>query len=80
MGSEKCEIFSAQAYWCISDGKADKWFINCQIGIWKILSEGVYVQFENPIDDNYVSLFNKLALITTLENYFEQFEALMLSD
>ncbi|XP_026409868.1 uncharacterized protein LOC113304966 [Papaver somniferum] len=68
------------------EGKADKWFLNFQIGkpflSWKEISEGVCARFENPVDDNFIGSFNKLCQITTVEEYFEQFEApkaLMLS-
>ncbi|XP_026399465.1 uncharacterized protein LOC113295338 [Papaver somniferum] len=64
------------------EGKADKWFLNFQIAkpflSWKKLSEGVYARFENPVDDNFIGSFNKLCQVTTVEEYFEQFEALML--
>ncbi|XP_026433888.1 uncharacterized protein LOC113331395 [Papaver somniferum] len=68
------------------EGKADKWFLNFQIGkpflSWRELADGVCARFENPVDDNFIGSFNKLCQVTTVEEYFEQFEslkALMLS-
>ncbi|XP_026450846.1 uncharacterized protein LOC113350969 [Papaver somniferum] len=46
------------------------------------LEDGVCARFENPMDDNFIGSFNKLCQVTTVEEYFEQFEslkALMLS-
>ncbi|XP_026452105.1 uncharacterized protein LOC113352508 [Papaver somniferum] len=68
------------------DGKAGKWFENFRLNkhhiSWPDLAESICSRFENPAHDNIVGIFNKLAQLTTVEAYFEEFEyykALLLS-
>ncbi|XP_026451448.1 uncharacterized protein LOC113351725 [Papaver somniferum] len=61
-------------------GKADKWFLNFQVGkhriTWYELDRGICSRFENPVEENFVGAFNKLVQINSVEEYFDQFEAL----
>ncbi|XP_026459345.1 uncharacterized protein LOC113360006 [Papaver somniferum] len=68
------------------DGKADSWFLDFLTGktfiSWPVFVEAICSRFEDLGNDNYVGFFNKLSLLNSVEEYFEQFEqlkALMLS-
>ncbi|XP_026399861.1 uncharacterized protein LOC113295752 [Papaver somniferum] len=60
------------------DGKTSKWYDNfclTQAVIpWPYFCQSVCARFENPAHDNIVGIFNKLAQITTVDAYFEEFE------
>ncbi|XP_026416872.1 uncharacterized protein LOC113312322 [Papaver somniferum] len=62
------------------DGKANSWFLDYQEGKpfidWPQFSSDVCCQFEDVAYDNYVGSFNKLAQITTVEEYYERYESL----
>ncbi|XP_026378796.1 uncharacterized protein LOC113273262 [Papaver somniferum] len=60
------------------DGKANKLYDNfclTQTDItWPYFCNNVCAIFENPAQDNIVGLFNKLAQLTIVDAYFEEFE------
>ncbi|XP_026442759.1 uncharacterized protein LOC113342415 [Papaver somniferum] len=62
------------------DGKADKWFLNFQVGqtriTWFEFAHGICIRFENPMEENFIGSFNKLVQINFVEEYFEEFESL----
>ncbi|XP_026428528.1 uncharacterized protein LOC113324426 [Papaver somniferum] len=62
------------------DGKADKWFLNFQVGrnrvTWFEFTHGICIRFENPVEENFIGSFNKLVQINSVEEYFEEFESL----
>ncbi|XP_026453896.1 uncharacterized protein LOC113355284 [Papaver somniferum] len=62
------------------DGKADSWFLDYQEGKilidWLQFSSDICCRFEDVAYDNYVSSFNKLSQLTTVEEYYERYESL----
>ncbi|XP_026378571.1 uncharacterized protein LOC113273010 [Papaver somniferum] len=62
------------------DGKADKWFLNFQVGrnriTWFEFAHGICIIFENPVEENFIGSFNNLVQINSVEEYFEEFESL----
>ncbi|XP_026452109.1 uncharacterized protein LOC113352512 [Papaver somniferum] len=62
------------------DGKANKWFLNFQVGrhriLWYDFAHSIFSRFENPVDENFVGSFNKMMQLNSVEEYFDQFEAL----
>ncbi|XP_026410205.1 uncharacterized protein LOC113305366 [Papaver somniferum] len=60
------------------DGKASKWYDNfCltqAVITWPYFCHNVCARFENPVQDNIVGIFNKLAQLTIVDAYFEEFE------
>ncbi|XP_026383409.1 uncharacterized protein LOC113278901 [Papaver somniferum] len=68
------------------EGKVDSWFLDFLTGktfiYWLVFVEAICNRFEDLENDNYVGCFKKLSQLTSVEEYFEQFEqlkALMLS-
>ncbi|XP_026450670.1 uncharacterized protein LOC113350764 [Papaver somniferum] len=63
------------------DGKDDSWFLDYQEGKpfldWDKFVHDVCIRFEDVAYDNYVGSFNKLAQTSTVEEYFERYEAVM---
>ncbi|XP_026450604.1 uncharacterized protein LOC113350689 [Papaver somniferum] len=85
---QKCEYYfqmhninEPQKTWMAAihlDSKANKWYDNFCLTktdiTWPYFCNNVCARFENLVQDNIVGLFNKLAKLTTVDSYFEEFE------